>query len=107
MSIPRARNRLGISWGSTLKVTVIFKDFKAENVFQISIPFESVERLKEKLNLVGVVKYYENKQDLDWKSIVKNITDDPATFVRNDGCGFYGSQYLIPDGPDYFSGEEE
>lgn len=85
MSIPRARNRLGISWGSTLKV----------------------ERLKEKLNLVGVVKYYENKQDLDWKSIVKNITDDPATFVRNDGCGFYGSQYLIPDGPDYFSGEEE
>ncbi|KAI3985203.1 hypothetical protein MKX01_015137 [Papaver californicum] len=97
-------------------MTVIFWDFKADNVLQVSAPLESVARLKEKLNLATVIKYYENKRDLDWKSIVKEITDHPETFIKNDGWEFYElvdsatSAFYVKElilYPDCFSDEED
>ncbi|KAI3962378.1 hypothetical protein MKX01_005380, partial [Papaver californicum] len=54
-------------------------------VFQInSIPLQSVAHIKVVLNMKGV-KYYENNEKQNWKSIMEEITISPQDFINKGG----------------------
>ncbi|KAI3837476.1 hypothetical protein MKX03_019644, partial [Papaver bracteatum] len=66
-----------------IDMTVIFQDFKEENVLEInSIPLKSLAGMKHLLNF-GNVKYYVNAEKPDWKSMVKDRADSPKKFMEN------------------------
>lgn len=68
-------------------MTVVFKDFKRE-VFRIdSIPSTSLDGIKEWLDTTDI-KYYESRLNLNWRPILKTITDDPEKFIEDGGWEF-------------------
>lgn len=68
-------------------MTVVFKDFKRE-VFRIdSIPSTSLDGIKEWLDTTDL-KYYESRLNLNWRPILKTITDDPEKFIEDGGWEF-------------------
>ncbi|KAI3965784.1 hypothetical protein MKX01_010741 [Papaver californicum] len=72
-----------------LFLTVIFQDFKADNVLEInSIPLKSLSAIKYRLNR-GLVKYYVNAEKQDWRTIVKGIADSPFEFMENGGWDYF------------------
>ncbi|KAI3925532.1 hypothetical protein MKW92_019629 [Papaver armeniacum] len=71
-----------------IDMTVIFQDFKEENVLEInSIPLESLAGMKHRLNF-GNVKYYVNAEKPDWKAMVKDRADNPKKFMENGGWDY-------------------
>lgn len=68
-------------------MTVVFKDFKRD-VFRIdSIPSTSLDGIKEWLDTTDI-KYYESRLNLNWRPILKTITDDPEKFIEDGGWEF-------------------
>ncbi|ESQ38472.1 hypothetical protein EUTSA_v10028377mg [Eutrema salsugineum] len=82
-------------------MAIIFKDFKKDVLRVDSIPTSSLEGIKEWLDTTDI-KYYESKLNLNWRQILKTITDDPQSFV-DDG----GWEFLNLDGSDSESGGSE
>ncbi|XP_062081762.1 FACT complex subunit SPT16-like [Humulus lupulus] len=68
-------------------MTIVFKDFKRD-VFRIdSIPSTSLDGIKEWLDTTDL-KYYESRLNLNWRPILKTITDDPEQFIEDGGWEF-------------------
>ncbi|XP_010424621.1 PREDICTED: FACT complex subunit SPT16-like [Camelina sativa] len=82
-------------------MAIIFKDFKKDVLRVDSVPTSSLEGIKEWLDTTDI-KYYESKLNLNWRQILKTITDDPQSFI-DDG----GWEFLNLDGSDSESGGSE
>lgn len=68
-------------------MAIVFKDFKRD-VFRIdSIPSSSLDGIKEWLDTTDI-KYYESRLNMNWKTILKTITDDPEKFIEEGGWEF-------------------
>lgn len=68
-------------------MAIVFKDF-SKDVFRIdSIPSTSLDAIKEWLDATDL-KYYESRLNLNWKPILKTITDDPEKFIEDGGWEF-------------------
>ncbi|KAI3959608.1 hypothetical protein MKW92_031871 [Papaver armeniacum] len=71
-----------------IDMTVIFQDYsKEDSVLEInSIPLKALDSIKDRFNYV---KYYVNTKKLEWKAILKNITDFPQKFVEKGGWDYF------------------
>ncbi|KAL1831897.1 hypothetical protein DCAR_0101912 [Daucus carota subsp. sativus] len=68
-------------------MAIVFTDFKRD-VFRIdSIPSSSLDGIKEWLDTTDI-KYYESRLNMNWKTILKTITDDPEKFIEEGGWEF-------------------
>ncbi|XP_057869393.2 FACT complex subunit SPT16 isoform X1 [Cryptomeria japonica] len=68
-------------------MAVVFKDFKREVLRIDAIPSSSLDGIKEWLNSMDI-KYYESRMNLNWRPILKTITDDPDKFIEDGGWEF-------------------
>ncbi|GLT60139.1 hypothetical protein SLA2020_329200 [Shorea laevis] len=68
-------------------MTIVFKDFKRDVLRIDSIPSTSLDGIKEWLDTTDI-KYYESRLNLNWRQILKTITDDPRSFIENGGWEF-------------------
>ncbi|XP_068662318.1 FACT complex subunit SPT16 [Aristolochia californica] len=68
-------------------MTIVFKDFKRDVLRIDSIPSSSVDGIKEWLDTTDL-KYYESRLNLNWRPILKQITDDPEKFIEDGGWEF-------------------
>lgn len=77
-------------------MTIVFKDFKRD-VFRIdSIPSSSLDGIKEWLDTTDL-KYYESRLNLNWRPILKTITDDPEKFIEDGGWEFLNMEVSDSD----------
>ncbi|OMO95969.1 hypothetical protein COLO4_15580 [Corchorus olitorius] len=63
------------------------RDFKRDVLRIDSIPSTSLDSIKEWLDTTDL-KYYESRLNLNWRQILKTITDDPQSFIDNGGWEF-------------------
>ncbi|CAN0857324.1 FACT complex subunit SPT16 [Linum grandiflorum] len=68
-------------------MTIVFKDFKKDVMRIDSIPSTALDGIKEWLNTTDI-KYYESRLNLNWRQILKTITDDPQSFIDDGGWEF-------------------
>ncbi|KAH7542906.1 FACT complex subunit SPT16 [Ziziphus jujuba] len=68
-------------------MTVVFKDFKKDVLRIDSIPSTALDGIKEWLDTTDI-KYYESRLNLNWRQILKTITDDPQSFIDDGGWEF-------------------
>ncbi|RDX60939.1 FACT complex subunit SPT16, partial [Mucuna pruriens] len=68
-------------------MTIVFKDFKRDVLRIDSIPSSSLDGIKEWLDTTDI-KYYESRLNLNWRQILKTITDDPQSFIEGGGWEF-------------------
>ncbi|KAJ7963221.1 FACT complex subunit SPT16 [Quillaja saponaria] len=68
-------------------MTIVFKDFKRDVLRIDSIPTTSLDSIKEWLDTIDI-KYYESRLNLNWRQILKTITDDPQAFIDDGGWEF-------------------
>ncbi|KAL6523412.1 FACT complex subunit spt16 [Orobanche gracilis] len=68
-------------------MAIVFKDFKRDVMRIDSIPSSSLEGIKEWLDTTDI-KYYESRLNLNWRPILKTITDDPQQFIEEGGWEF-------------------
>ncbi|XP_057494352.1 FACT complex subunit SPT16-like [Actinidia eriantha] len=68
-------------------MAIVFKDFKRDVLRIDSIPSTSLDGIKEWLDTTDL-KYYESRLNLNWRPILKTITDDPQRFVDDGGWEF-------------------
>ncbi|XP_010541908.1 PREDICTED: FACT complex subunit SPT16 [Tarenaya hassleriana] len=68
-------------------MAIVFKDFKKDVLRIDSIPTSSLDGIKEWLDTTDI-KYYESKLNLNWRQILKTITDDPQSFIDDGGWEF-------------------
>jgi len=68
-------------------MAIVFKDFKREILRIDAIPSASLDGIKEWLNSMDI-KYYESRMNLNWRPILKTITDDPEKFIEDGGWEF-------------------
>ncbi|XP_042491815.1 FACT complex subunit SPT16-like [Macadamia integrifolia] len=68
-------------------LTIVFKDFKRDVLRIDSIPSSSLDSIKEWLDTTDL-KYYESRLNLNWRPILKTITDDPEKFIEDGGWEF-------------------
>ncbi|XXG47026.1 hypothetical protein AAC387_Pa02g1738 [Persea americana] len=68
-------------------MTIVFKDFKRDVLRIDSIPSTSLDAIKEWLDTTDL-KYYESRLNLNWRPILKTITDDPEKFIEDGGWEF-------------------
>lgn len=68
-------------------MTIVFKDFKRDVLRIDSIPSTSLDGIKEWLDTTDI-KYYESRLNLNWRQILKTITDDPQSFIEGGGWEF-------------------
>jgi nucleosome binding factor SPN SPT16 subunit len=68
-------------------LTIVFKDFKRDVLRIDSIPSTSLDGIKEWLDTTDI-KYYESRLNLQWRQILKTITDDPQSFIDEGGWEF-------------------
>ncbi|CAI0465618.1 unnamed protein product [Linum tenue] len=68
-------------------MTIVFKDFKKDVMRIDSIPSTALEGIKHWLDAINI-KFYESRLNLNWRQILKTITDDPQSFVDNGGWEF-------------------
>ncbi|KAL3843574.1 hypothetical protein ACJIZ3_000977 [Penstemon smallii] len=68
-------------------MTVVFKNFKKDVMRIDSIPTSSLDGIKEWLDTTDI-KYYESRLNLNWKQILKTITEDPDQFIEDGGWEF-------------------
>ncbi|KAH8507087.1 hypothetical protein H0E87_009552 [Populus deltoides] len=77
-------------------MTVVFKDFKRDVLRIDSIPSTSLDGIKEWLNTTDL-KYYESRLNLNWRPILKTITDDPEKFIEDGGWEFLNMEVSDSD----------
>ncbi|KAJ4832790.1 FACT complex subunit spt16 [Turnera subulata] len=77
-------------------MTIIFKDFKRDVLRIDSIPSTSLDGIKEWLNTTDI-KYYESRLNLNWRPILKTITDDPEKFIEDGGWEFLNMEVSDSD----------
>ncbi|OAO96872.1 GTC2 [Arabidopsis thaliana] len=82
-------------------MAIIFKNLKKDVLRVDSVPTSSLEGIKEWLDTTDI-KYYESKLNLNWRRILKTITDDPQSFTDAGGW-----EFLNQDGSDSESGGSE
>ncbi|CAA0394537.1 unnamed protein product [Arabidopsis thaliana] len=82
-------------------MAIIFKNLKKDVLRVDSVPTSSLEGIKEWLDTTDI-KYYESKLNLNWRQILKTITDDPQSFTDAGGW-----EFLNQDGSDSESGGSE
>ncbi|KAG8363944.1 hypothetical protein BUALT_Bualt19G0075000 [Buddleja alternifolia] len=68
-------------------LAIVFKDFKRDVMRIDSIPSSSLDCIKEWLDTTDI-KYYESRLNLNWRPILKTITDDPQKFIEDGGWEF-------------------
>ncbi|KAK6915716.1 FACT complex subunit Spt16, N-terminal lobe domain [Dillenia turbinata] len=68
-------------------MAIVFKDFKRDVLRIDSIPSTSLDGIKEWLDTTDI-KYYESRLNLNWRPILKTITDDPEKFIEDGGWEF-------------------
>ncbi|KAL1536333.1 FACT complex subunit spt16 [Salvia divinorum] len=68
-------------------MTIVFKDFKRDVMRIDSIPTSSLDGIKEWLDTTDI-KYYESRLNLNWRQILKTITDNPEQFIEDGGWEF-------------------
>lgn len=68
-------------------MAIVFKDFKRDVMRIDSIPSTSLDGIKEWLDTTDI-KYYESRLNLNWRAILKTITDDPQSFIDEGGWEF-------------------
>ncbi|MQM10974.1 hypothetical protein Taro_043879 [Colocasia esculenta] len=68
-------------------MAIVFKDFKKDAMRIDSIPMSAVDGIKEWLDTTDI-KYYESRMNLNWRPILKTITDDPEKFIEDGGWEF-------------------
>lgn len=68
-------------------MAIVFKDFKKDVLRIDSIPSTSLDGIKEWLDTTDI-KYYESRLNLNWRQILKTITEDPQSFVDGGGWEF-------------------
>ncbi|KAF7824947.1 FACT complex subunit SPT16-like [Senna tora] len=68
-------------------MTIVFKDFKRDVIRIDSIPSTALDGIKEWLDTTDI-KYYESRLNLNWRQILKTITDDPQSFIEGGGWEF-------------------
>ncbi|XP_078436133.1 global transcription factor C [Wolffia australiana] len=68
-------------------MAIVFKDFKKDVLRIDSIPSSSLDSIKEWLDTTDI-KYYESRLNLNWRPILKTITDDPEKFIEDGGWEF-------------------
>lgn len=68
-------------------MTIVFKDFKRDVLRIDSIPSTALDGIKEWLDTTDI-KYYESRLNLNWRQILKTITDDPQSFIDEGGWEF-------------------
>ncbi|KAL6964608.1 FACT complex subunit spt16, partial [Sarracenia purpurea var. burkii] len=68
-------------------MAIVFKDFKRDVLRIDSIPSSSLDGIKEWLDTTDL-KYYESRLNLNWRPILKTITDDPQRFIEDGGWEF-------------------
>ncbi|KAM0950639.1 putative peptidase M24, PH-like domain superfamily, FACT complex subunit Spt16 [Dioscorea sansibarensis] len=68
-------------------MAIVFKDFKRDVLRIDSIPSSSLDGIKEWLDTTDL-KYYESRLNLNWRPILKTITDDPEKFIEDGGWEF-------------------
>ncbi|KAJ6809960.1 FACT complex subunit SPT16-like [Iris pallida] len=77
-------------------MTIVFKDFKRD-VFRIdSIPSSSLDGIKEWLDTTDL-KYYESRLNLNWRPILKTITEAPEKFIEDGGWEFLNMEVSDSD----------
>ena len=70
---------------STFDMVIIFKDF-SRDVYPIgSIPAKQLDDIRKWLS-VQELKYFESKIPLQWKKLLKQIADDPDSFLEVVRC---------------------
>ncbi|GMI65433.1 global transcription factor C [Hibiscus trionum] len=82
-------------------MTIVFKDFKKELRID-SIPSTALDGIKEWLDITDI-KYYESRLNLNWRQILKTITEDPQSFIKSGGWEFLNLEASDSDS----EGEEE
>ena len=80
----------------------IWKDLNRDVGRIDTIPQQSLETIKDWLTSIEI-KYYESKLNLQWKTIIKTIKEDPQAFVEDGGWEFLDVAQSDSDD----SGEEE
>ncbi|XP_071723196.1 FACT complex subunit SPT16-like [Rutidosis leptorrhynchoides] len=68
-------------------MTIVFKDFKRDVLRIDSIPSTSLDGVKEWLDTTDI-KFFESRLNLNWRHILKTITDDPQSFIDDGGWNF-------------------
>lgn len=68
-------------------MAIVFKDFKQDVLRIDSIPSTSLDGIKEWLDTTDI-KYYESRLNMNWRAILKTITDDPQNFIDEGGWEF-------------------
>ncbi|KAA8545293.1 hypothetical protein F0562_020077 [Nyssa sinensis] len=77
-------------------MTIVFKDFKRDVLRIDSIPSSSLDGIKEWLDTTDL-KYYESRLNLNWRPILKTITDDPQRFIEDGGWEFLNMEVSDSD----------
>ncbi|CAI9101355.1 OLC1v1038658C1 [Oldenlandia corymbosa var. corymbosa] len=77
-------------------MTIVFKDFKRDVMRIDSIPTSSLDGIKEWLDTTDL-KYYESRLNLNWRPILKTITDDPEKFIEDGGWEFLNMEVSDSD----------
>ncbi|KAI5653147.1 hypothetical protein M9H77_30334 [Catharanthus roseus] len=77
-------------------MTIVFKDFKRDVMRIDSIPSTSLDGIKEWLDTTDL-KYYESRLNLNWRPILKTITDDPEKFIEDGGWEFLNMEVSDSD----------
>ncbi|XP_065852124.1 FACT complex subunit SPT16-like [Euphorbia lathyris] len=77
-------------------MTIVFKDFKRDVLRIDSIPSTSLDSIKEWLDTTDL-KYYESRLNLNWRPILKTITDDPEKFIEDGGWEFLNMEVSDSD----------
>ncbi|KAI3823750.1 hypothetical protein L1987_05191 [Smallanthus sonchifolius] len=68
-------------------MAIVFKDFKRDVLRIDSIPSSALDGIKEWLDTTDI-KYYESRLNMNWRAILKTITDDPQNFIDEGGWEF-------------------
>ncbi|GAV81352.1 Peptidase_M24 domain-containing protein/Rtt106 domain-containing protein/SPT16 domain-containing protein [Cephalotus follicularis] len=77
-------------------MTIVFKDYKRDVIRIDSIPSTSLDGIKEWLDTTDL-KYYESRLNLNWRPILKTITDDPEKFIEDGGWEFLNMEVSDSD----------
>lgn len=81
-------------------MTIVFKDFKRDVLRIDSIPSTSLDGIKEWLDTTDI-KYYESRLNLNWKEILRTITNDPQNFIDEGGWEFLNLEASDSDSDNY------
>lgn len=77
-------------------MAIVFKDFKRDVLRIDSIPTTALDGIKEWLDTTDL-KYYESRLNLNWRPILKTITDDPEKFIEDGGWEFLNMEVSDSD----------